>query len=114
MYDKNNVFAKILRGELPAEKIFENEFALAFHNISPAAKIHALVIPKGEFADIYDFSANATPEQQAGFWSAARAAADALGAGAGTRLLANTGAYQSVMHFHVHLLGDDKYLNGEM
>lgn len=110
-YDKNNVFAKILRKEIPADKIYENEFALGFHNISPQANIHVLVIPKGEFANLYDFTARATEKQQSGFWEAVRGTADAMGIGGQFRLSANSGDYQSVMHFHVHLLSDDRFKN---
>ena len=65
-YDKNNIFAKILRGEIPCKKIYEDEFVLAFHDISPQKKIHALIIPKGEFVDLDDFSAKASEKEITG------------------------------------------------
>ena len=62
-YDDNNIFAKILRGEIPCNKIYEDDFVLSFHDINPQKKIHALVIPKGKYVDLDDFSANASPEE---------------------------------------------------
>ena len=105
MYDDNNVFAKIIRGELPANKIYEDDFALAFHSIEPQANIHALVIPKGEWTDIYDFISSASAEIQTGFWQAVKNTADKLEV-TEFKTIANTGpsAEQSVFHFHVHLL----------
>ena len=64
MYDKNNVFAKIIRGEIPANKIYENENAVSFYNINPKAKVHVLVIPKGEFINFIDFNANASDKEK--------------------------------------------------
>ena len=66
-YDKNNIFAKILRGEIPCKKIYEDEYVLAFHDINPQKKIHALVIPKGKYIDLDDFSQNASSEEIVGF-----------------------------------------------
>ncbi|MCL2537893.1 MAG: HIT domain-containing protein [Alphaproteobacteria bacterium] len=109
MYDTNNVFAKILRGEIPARKIYENEYALAFHNIAPKAETHVLVIPKGEFINLADFTEHATAEQTRGFWDAVHATATAMGIGHEFRISANSGGYQSVMHFHIHILNDDKF-----
>lgn len=111
MYDKNNVFAKIIRGEIPANKIYENENAVSFYNINPKAKVHVLVIPKGEFINFIDFNANASDKEKSEFWDAVRCTADTLGIDNACRILANAGAYQSVMHFHVHLLNDEKYKN---
>ena len=65
-YDNNNIFAKILRGEIPCKKIYEDEFVLSFHDISPQKKIHALVIPKGKYIDLDDFSSNASPDEMVG------------------------------------------------
>ena len=62
-YDKNNIFAKILRGEIPCKKIYEDEFVLAFHDINPQKKVHALVVPKGEYVDLDDFSSNASEKE---------------------------------------------------
>ena len=105
MYDQNNVFAKILRGELPAKKIFEDDFALSFHDISGGAQVHALVVPKGPFTDIYDFVARASQPEQLGFWAAVKSTADALGLRE-FRTIANTGpsAEQTIFHFHLHLI----------
>ena len=107
-YDPNNVFAKILRGEIPCTKLYEDEFALAFPDIRPHAPVHVLVIPKGAYADIVDFGRHAAPEEAAGFWRAVAKVADEQGlTGGGFRTIANTGANggQEVPHFHVHLLG---------
>lgn len=107
MYDKNNVFAKILRGEIPANKIYEDDYSLAFHNIAPESKIHVLIIPKGEFTDIYDFIANASNDLQTEFWRAVNATADKLNLKE-FRTVANTGAGagQSVFHFHIHIMAN--------
>jgi len=105
-YDTNNVFAKILRGEIPCKKIYEDEHALAFHDIAPQAPVHALVIPKGEYVSFDDFSAKAPPEAVAGFYRAAQKVTEQLGLmPGGYRILANTGpdAHQEVMHFHLHI-----------
>ena len=107
-YDSNNPFAKILRGEIPCRKVFEDEFALAFHDISPQAPVHVLVIPKGAYVSLDDFTARATEAEIAGFFRAVGAAARQLGLAApGYRVLANHGrdAHQEVFHFHVHIFG---------
>ena len=105
-YDRNNVFAKILRGEIPCKKAYEDEHALAFHDIAPQAPVHVLVIPKGEYVSFDDFSAKASPEAAAGFYRAVRKVAAALGLGEkGYRVLSNVGpdAHQEVMHYHLHV-----------
>lgn len=107
-YDPNNPFARILRGEIPCKKVHEDEFALAFHDIHPQAPVHVLVIPKGAYASMDDFSARATEAEIAGFFRAVGAAARQLGLAApGYRVLANHGvdAHQEVFHFHVHIFG---------
>lgn len=107
-YDPDNIFAKILRGEAPSRKVYEDEFALAFHNIHPAAPVHVLVIPKGEYISNADFSSKAPGALVAGFWRAVGNVARDLGLeGPGYRLVANSGAdaNQVVFHFHVHILG---------
>ena len=111
MYDNNNIFAKIIRGDAPSRKIYEDDFALAFDNIAPRAKTHVLVVPKGEYTDIYDFTANAPADLQIGFWDAVRKTVDTLGLGNNFRIVANTGpgAGQSVFHFHVHVMSDEKF-----
>jgi diadenosine tetraphosphate (Ap4A) HIT family hydrolase len=107
-YDDSNIFARILRGELPCKRIVENEHALAFHDINPLAPAHALVIPKGAYVSMVDFGAKASSEEIAGFVRAVAETAQKLGiADSGYRLLANSGpdAHQEVEHFHVHLVG---------
>ena len=107
-YDRNNIFAKILRGEAPCTKVYEDEFALAFNNIHPGAPVHVIVVPKGEFASNADFCALASAELIAGFWRAVGKTAAALGLDEpGYRLVANHGAdaNQVVFHFHVHIMG---------
>lgn len=113
MYDKNNVFAKIIRGEIPCNKIYENEHALSFYDISPMFSHHALIIPKGEFENILDFARNATPAAQAGFWNCFVRTADIMGIDANFNVMANAGAdaafiKQSVFHFHLHLVAGEK------
>lgn len=110
-YDDNNIFAKILRGDIPCKKIYEDDFALAFHDIQPAAPVHVLVIPKGKYVSITDFGATATPEEIAGFFRAVAKVAEEQGlVNDGFRSIANTGLNggQEVPHFHVHLLGGKK------
>ncbi len=107
-YDRNNVFARILRGELPCRKVHEDEFALAFHDIRPLTPIHVLVVPKGEYVSNADFAAQAPAELIAGFWRAVGTTARKLGLDSdGYRLVTNHGARsgQSVFHFHVHIFG---------
>jgi histidine triad (HIT) family protein len=107
-YDRNNVFAKILRGEIPCRRAYEDDYALAFHDINPLAPVHVLVIPKGDYVSMDDFSARAPAEQIAGFFRAVGETARVLGLREnGYRLLANTGAHghQEVSHFHVHIFG---------
>ena len=107
-YDDGNIFARILRGELPCRKVHEDEHALAFHDINPAAPVHVLVIPKGRYVSWDDFSANASEAEIAGFVRAVGHVARELGLPApGYRLLANTGGHggQEVPHLHVHLFG---------
>ena len=113
-YDKNNVFARILRGEIPCGKVYEDEFALAFQDIAPAAPVHILVLPKGEFTSFDDFATIATPDFMAGFFRAVQKVAEIAGVREnGYRIITNHGAEasQSVAHFHVHILGG-KMLGG--
>ena len=111
MYDKNNVFAKILREEIPSKKVYEDDYAIAFYDANPRAKTHVLVIPRGEYTDIYDFTQNAPAELQAGFWAAVRNTVDKLGMREIFRTVANTGhgAGQSVFHFHIHIMSDERF-----
>lgn len=107
-YDDNNIFARILRKEIPAKVVYEDEWALAFHDIAPQAPIHVLVIPKGKYCSFADFSATASAEEIAGFVRAVGRVAKDLGLEApGYRLLANMGENggQEVPHLHVHLFG---------
>ena len=105
-YDPSNIFARILRGEIPCNKAYEDEHALAFHDVQPQAPVHVLVIPKGEYVSFDDFSANADPDAIAGFYRAVQKVADQLGLrGSGYRVLSNVGrdAHQEVPHYHLHL-----------
>jgi histidine triad (HIT) family protein len=107
-YDESNIFARILRGELPCRKAYEDEHALAFHDIHPQAPVHILVIPKGRYVSWDDFSERAAAEEIAGFVRAVGHVAREQGLVApGYRLLANTGANsgQEVPHLHVHIFG---------
>ena len=105
-YDDGNIFARILRGEIPCNKVHEDQWALAFHDISPQAPVHVLVIPTGRYCSFADFSARASAEEIAGFTRAVGKVAKELGLEAqGYRVLANMGEHggQEVPHFHVHL-----------
>ena len=105
-YDDDNIFAKILRGEIPCNKIHEDAHALAFHDINPQAPVHVLVIPKGAYVSFDDFAATAPAGTVAGFFAAVGTVARALDvAEGGYRILANHGAdaNQEVPHFHVHI-----------
>ena len=105
-YDTNNIFAKILRGEIPCDKVYEDEFALAFNDISPQAPVHVLVIPKGEYISFDDLSSTASAEAMSGFYQAVQKVATQLGLQEnGYRVLSNMGsnAHQEVMHYHLHL-----------
>lgn len=107
-YDSDNVFAKILRGELPANTVYEDEWAVAFHDINPQAPVHVLVIPRGSYVNLIDFSTNATEAEITGFFRAVGKVANALGLDDdGYRVLANSGpnAHQEVDHLHVHIFG---------
>lgn len=107
-YDPNNVFARILRGEIPARKVYEDTWALAFHDIHPQAPVHVLVIPKGPYVSMIDFCARASDAEIAGFFRAVGKTASLLGLdGDGYRFLANCGAnaHQEVPHLHVHIFG---------
>ena len=110
-YDNQNIFAKILRGEIPCDKIYEDDFVLAFEDVRPQAPSHALIIPKGKFTDINDFSKNASDNEIVGLNRAIATVADQLGisensGGNGYRLISNAGndSHQEVPHLHFHLL----------
>ena len=107
-YDPANIFARILRGEIPSSRVFEDDYAIAFHDIAPQAPAHILVIPRGAYVSWDDFSARASDAEIAGFVRAVGTVARDHGlVEPGYRLLANTGAHggQEVPHFHVHLFG---------
>jgi histidine triad (HIT) family protein len=105
-YDPNNIFARLLRGEIPCKKVYENAHALAFHDIRPQAKVHVLVIPKGAYVNMTDFAAQASAAEIEGFVRAIGETAKALGVtDPGYRILANNGAHanQEVPHLHIHI-----------
>ena len=110
-YDDQNIFAKILRGEIPSTRVYEDESAIAFHDINPQAPTHILVIPRGPYVSWDDFSARASDAEIAGFVRAVGTVARDMGLVApGYRLLANIGidAHQEVPHLHVHLFAGQK------
>ena len=107
-YDKANIFAQILRGEIPCNKVYEDQYALAFDDINPQAPIHVLVIPKGPYVSMDDFTANAPTDEIAGYMRAVGETARKLGlANPGYRILANIGenGMQEVHHLHIHVFG---------
>jgi len=107
-YDRNNVFARILRGEIPCRKVFEDEHVLAFNDINPQTPTHILVIPKGEYESLDDFAERASETEMAALLRATgRIAREAGVAASGYRILANHGAnaHQEVPHFHIHIFG---------
>ncbi|HXD03059.1 MAG TPA: histidine triad nucleotide-binding protein [Novosphingobium sp.] len=111
-YDDNNIFAKILRGEIPSRKVYEDDFAYAFHDINPQAPVHLLVIPKGRWVSWDDFSAEASEAEIAGFARAVGHVAREHGlVEPGYRMLANVGqhGHQEVPHLHVHLFGGRQF-----
>lgn len=106
-YDPENIFAKILRGEIPNSTVYESDHALAFNDIAPQAPIHILVIPKGPYVSIDHFARDASAEEQVGFFSAVSEVCEIAGVEEGFRAIANTRAHghQDVPHFHLHILG---------
>lgn len=107
-YDTENIFAKILRGEIPCNKVYEDDHALAFHDINPQAPVHVLVIPKGDYVSMDDFSDRAPAELIAGFFRAVGHVARELDlVEPGYRILANAGAdaHHEVPHLHIHIFG---------
>ena len=113
-YDDNNIFAKIIRGEISCEKIYEDEFVLSFYDINPQKKIHALVIPKGKFIDLDDFNTNASDKEIVGLLKGISIVAKKLGVSAGIgkgyRVLSNLSEHggQEVPHLHFHIFGGEK------
>ena len=110
-YDKNNIFAKILRGEIPCKKVYENDHVLAFHDINPQKKVHVLVIPKGEYVDLDDFNKKASDKEIVALNKAVSHVANLIGAkGKGYRTLSNIGidGGQEVPHLHFHIFAGEK------
>lgn len=111
IYDDNNIFARIIRGEIPAKKFYEDKQVLAFYDIAPQTPIHLIIIPKGRYISFDDFVRTASPELISYFFIKVQAIAEQLGLPSnGYRIIANHGkdANQQVPHFHVHLLGGKK------
>ena len=111
-YDDANIFARILRGELPCNKVHEDEWSLAFHDIRPQAPVHVLVIPKGRYVSWDDFTATAPDAEIAGFMRSVREVTRLLELdGPGYRLLVNMGGHghQEVPHLHVHIFGGRQF-----
>ena len=109
-YDDQNIFAKLLRGEIPSRRVYEDEWAIAFHDIAPQAKLHVLVIPRGPYVSLADFTRDASDAEIAGFFRAVGTVARQLGLEEpGYRALANMGGHggQEVPHLHVHLFGGE-------
>ena len=106
-YDDQNIFAKILRGEIPNKTVFENDFALAFEDIAPQAPVHVLIIPKGAYVSLDHFARDATPEEQAGFMQAVAEVCQITDVEKGFRSISNTRVHgvQDVSHYHMHILG---------
>jgi histidine triad (HIT) family protein len=110
-YDTNNIFAKILRKEIPNQTVYEDDHVLVFRDIRPQAKVHVLVIPKGAYESFEDFSAKASEAEIVAFTRAVAKASKLVGIDVtGYRAIANTGAdgHQEVPHFHLHLLGGQR------
>ncbi len=111
MYDKNNVFAKIIRGEIPSKRVYENAYALSFYDVDPVATTHVLVIPRGEYENILDFATNASDDEKLGFFDCLNQTATKLGI-SDCNMFANTGngvyIHQSVPHFHMHVVAGDR------
>ena len=111
-YDKNNIFAKILKGEIPCKKIYEDEFVLAFHDVNPQKKVHALVVPKGEYVNLDDFSAKASEKEITGLVKGISIVAKKIGVsdeikGGGYRSLVNVGVNggPEIPNLHFHIFG---------
>ncbi|WP_169566949.1 histidine triad nucleotide-binding protein [Sneathiella limimaris] len=116
-YDNENIFAKILRGEIPNNTVYEDENILAFHDIAPKTPVHVLVIPKGAYIDMDDFAANGTAAEIGNFFAKVGEIARGLGVHEqGYRMVTNNGenAGQIVPHFHVHIMGGQKIKEGSM
>ena len=113
MYDSNNVFAKIIRGEIPSKKVVENEYAISFYDVNPMCDKHVLIVPRGEYENILDFVRRASADEQTGFWDCFSKTAAAIGVDGEFNVFANAGLSaplfnQSVFHFHLHLIAGEK------
>ncbi|PIW29703.1 MAG: histidine triad nucleotide-binding protein [Rhodospirillales bacterium CG15_BIG_FIL_POST_REV_8_21_14_020_66_15] len=109
-YDENNIFARIIRGEIPCSTVYEDQHVLAFKDIQPKRRVHVLIIPKGHYLDMTDFAENASDAEIVAYARAVKKVADKLGiAETGYRLIANTGVdgHQEVPHLHVHMVGGE-------
>ena len=106
-YDDQNIFAKILRGEIPNQTVYENDHALAFNDINPQAPVHVLVIPKGAYVSLDHFARDASPAEQAGFVQAVAEVCRLTDVAQGFRAIANTrsNGVQDVPHYHLHIIG---------
>lgn len=106
-YDDQNIFAKILRGEIPNKTVYENDHALAFHDIEPQAPVHVLVIPKGPYVSLDHFARDATPDEQVGFMQAVAEVCRLTDVDDGFRAISNTRTHgvQDVPHYHLHIIG---------
>ncbi len=114
LYDKNNIFAKIIRDEIPAEKLYEDSQVIAIKDAHPIAPIHILVIPKGEYISFDDFMAKASTEEIAHFYRVARSVCTKLKLNEkGYRILSNVGEHgmQTIFHMHLHILAGEKLSN---
>ena len=114
-YDKYNIFAKILRGEIPCKKVYEDDYVLAFHDANPQKKIHVLVVPKGEYVNLDDFSSKASEKEISGLIRGIGTVAKKIGVsevvqGGGYRSMVNVGENggQEVPHLHFHIFGGEK------
>ena len=110
-YDTNNIFAKILRGEIPCKKVYENDYVLAFHDVNPQKKVHVLVIPKGEYVDLDDFNNNASDKEIVELNKAITHVANLIGSKEkGYRTLSNIGSngVQEAPHLHLHIFAGEK------
>ncbi len=108
MYDNNNIFAKIIRGEIPCDKLYEDDYCIAFKDISPKAPVHILVLPKGEYKNILDFASNASKEEQSAIYKAVEKITEQNKiADTGFRVITNCGLNggQEVPHLHFHIVG---------
>jgi diadenosine tetraphosphate (Ap4A) HIT family hydrolase len=111
-YDDSNIFARILRGEIPSQRVYEDDYAIAFHDINPQAPVHLLVIPRGRYVSWDDFTAKASDAEVAGFMRAVGIVAREAGlVEPGYRLLANVGGHghQEVPHLHIHIFGGRQF-----